>query len=45
MWGVGKRTKMDDAREVLHDVVLAHVPVSFTYNSSILISDKSLINK
>ncbi|CAC5416979.1 RPC2 [Mytilus coruscus] len=27
MWGVGKRTKMDDAREVLHDVVLAHVPV------------------
>ncbi|CAG2212453.1 POLR3B [Mytilus edulis] len=25
--GVGKRTKMDDAREVLHDVVLAHVPV------------------
>ena len=26
MWA-GKKTKVDEARDVLHDVVLAHVPV------------------
>lgn len=29
MWNETRRTKVDEAREVLHAVVLAHVPVSF----------------
>ena len=27
MWGGPKKTKVDEARDVLHGVVLAHVPV------------------
>ena len=29
MWGGPKKTKVDEARDVLHGVILAHVPVSF----------------
>jgi len=38
MWGAPKRTKMDEAREVLHDVVLAHVPVSYLDNFKVVYS-------